>query len=196
MNHMFSFATLAATLAAVSATAACVDNSKDFETAPYALSVPMDTVLGIPVDGSFASISNSFEILEEGEAQFEGDLYDVMVVKIADDINVKIVFDGHSSDENSHVYYFEIHSPLVRDPKGLRVGSELRRVMASWPEGRFVAGFADGKYARYSTGNEIVFAFAPSALEESCYQSGAKCEPSPEIDVESIFVYPGLRASS
>lgn len=197
MRNIFSFAPVAAVLLAVSATAACADESEDFETSPYALSVPADTVLGIPVDGNFSSISNSFEVLEEGKELLEGDPYDFMIVTIADDLNVKIAFSDDTTDENSHVHYFEIHSALLRDPRGLTVGSALGRVMDAWPEGRFVAGFTDGKkYARYWTGHEIIFSFDPGDLEESCFQSDVKCEPSRDIDVESIFVYPGLEASS
>ncbi|RZJ19723.1 MAG: hypothetical protein EON91_00410 [Brevundimonas sp.] len=193
MKQMFS-ATLAVFFIAVSSITSCAQKSESVEPLYYVLTPGSDDVFGIPIDETFASISDSFEVVEAGEGLREGDPYNFLVVKVADELNVKIGFDGVLSNGRSHVYNFETRSSLVRDPYGLGVGSDLGRVMDAWPNGRVVSGLSDaGKYARYWTGTEIIFLLNPGHLEESCFiEYMPKCNIPRSITVEGIAVYPRL----
>lgn len=197
MKLVFS-ASLAVLLIAMSTAASCTGKPGSVDPQYYELALGSDNVFGIPMDGTFASILASFEVVEAGEELLEGDPYNFAVVKIADGLNVKVGFDGALSNGRSHIARFETSSPLVRDPYGLGVGSDLGRVMNAWPDGRFVSGLSDdGKYARYWTGTEIVFSFDTGDLEESCFiEYMPKCSIPRSIAVERIVIDPGLRDNS
>lgn len=197
MKKMFS-ATLAVFFTAMISTTSCAHKPESVEPLYYVLTPRSDNVFGIPIDGTFASISNSFEVVEAGEELLEGDPYNFLVVKVADGLNVKIGFDGVLSNGRSQVYNFETRSSLVRDPYGLGVGSNLGRVMDAWPNGGVVSGLSNaGKYARYWTGNEIIFLLDPGQLEESCFiEYMPKCSIPRSTTVEGIAVYPRLPDSS
>lgn len=183
-------AAVAAASLLVGAASTPIERGQHTPPSRYVLVTPIESVLGIPIHASFVSVIDRFNVVTRGKVLIEGDPYDFLVVRVADGVCVRIVFTRDSSDENSIAYSFEMDSNFIRDANGLGVGSTLGSIMDAWPNGQFVSGVLDDRFARYVTSQGIIFAFDPDDLPASCFdEQGTRCEPSDDIKVARIFVY-------
>lgn len=110
----------------------------------------------------------------------EGDEYDAFDVKLSDDISISCIFD-----EKDKIQEISTTSKFVRDERGISVGTPLANVKNKYPDGRFLYGDEDGRYASFLNGSKVMFSFDINQLDEKCYNDHAKdCL----IDNDRVFV--------
>jgi hypothetical protein len=116
----------------------------------------------------------------------EGDEYKVIDVAISSDLSVECIFDS------GIVEIFLITSELVRDEKGMGVGSSLSELRNAYPQGRLLIGDEDGRYASFVYGSRVVFELDQSAIGLQCFEPRqVGCDIDSNTEVVRLVVNSG-----
>ncbi|RNF86352.1 hypothetical protein EER27_02735 [Lysobacter psychrotolerans] len=151
----------------------------------YVIDSSVGSLKGIYVGMSESELSSLRYSESRGVANFEGEEF----------VTVNVALDGRVSldcvlNEDGSVYRFSTVSPLVRDEKGLGVGTALYELKAAYPEGKFLVGDEDGRFASFVNGSRVIFSLGKERIDELCFdEPTAKCEVDEKgVKVERVVV--------
>lgn len=139
---------------------------------------------GVPIDLTLARVKSLPFRVKIGEEMGEGDMYPVARIQAQGGIEIKASFGL-----NGKLYYLESSDPKAVGPKGIRAGSLLSDVKAAWPTKKLIYGLADGRFATFPTGTNVLYVFDPSELPSQAFDVGAAKIVVPNIKVKSIRMF-------
>ena len=141
---------------------------------------------GVPLDLTIHALEDSKIKFSPGWGTAEGTYYPKAIIHAPGGIELVAAF----SDEGD-LYMLETSSPGAIGPRQISVGSSLAEVKRAWPEGRFVWGSEDGRYATFDTGARVYYQFSPDALPSRAWDIPSKpVVIDPNIKVVTIRVAP------
>jgi len=111
----------------------------------------------------------------------EGDEY-----KIYDIVLAKSIILSCTMDYDNKIYRITSKSDGLYDDFSLGINSKLGELKKFYPSGKFIHGFADGRYANFITGTHLKFYFNPDDLDEVCYEEISNCPIDNTIRVKVI----------
>lgn len=113
----------------------------------------------------------------------EGDSYEVIDAMIGIGVSVECLIDS------GQIYSLTVTSQLVRDEKGMGVGSTLSELRGSYPSGRLLVGEEDGRFANFVNGSKVVFALQQEAIDPTCFEPmSTECAGGGEVAVMKVVV--------
>ena len=142
---------------------------------------------GVPIDLTLKGLKNLPFRMKMGEEMGEGDMYPIVWIQANDGVEVKASF-GLEGD----LYYLESSDPKAVGPKGIKAGSFLSDVKAAWPTKKLNYGLAEGRYATFSTGTNVMYVFDPYDLPPQAFDFSDTKIDVPNIKVKSIRMFANL----
>lgn len=115
----------------------------------------------------------------------EGDEYKVYLVTLPEGPVVENLLNLEEQ-----IYSITTSSILITDTFGNGAGSNLESLKTSYPNGRLIYGFADGRFLRFLTDSPLVFSMDKSVIAESCFETGASCEMPVDLKVVALEIGP------
>jgi hypothetical protein len=120
---------------------------------------------GVPLNLTISGLKRLPYRAKLGHAEDEGGEYTFATIRAEDGVEVRVDFaSGGRLDR------LETGSPKAVGPKGIRVGSKLSDLRTAWPAGEFAYGCADGFYANYITGTNVLFIIDPKEMPSKAFQ--------------------------
>ena len=149
----------------------------------YVVDSEAGSVAGIVVGMTEAQIRESGWPYETRFENLEGDEYKIYDIRLTGGALLKLTLDLENT-----LYRIESSSVEIRDEHGLGVGSTLSKLKDSYPDGRFIKGNAEGRYANFLTGTRLIFYFNPDDLIRTCFEEIGNCPVDESIMVETVAI--------
>ncbi len=161
----------------------CTELAKSVESDKFVIDSQGGSVAGIAVGMTETQIRESRWPYKVRTRNMEGDEYKVYDITLSDGVMLSCTLDL-----NNTLFRIESDSGDVRDEHGRGVGSILSELKDSYPEGRFIKGYAEGRYAHFVTGTRLIFYFNPDDLSGSCYEETDGCRVDESIMVRTVAI--------
>ena len=153
------------------------------ESGNYIIDSQAGSVAGITLGMTETEIRAAGWPYETRFENLEGDEYKIYDIRLAGGASLKLTLDLENT-----LYRIESSSVEVQDQFGLSAGSRLSELKRVYPNGKFIKGLAEGRYANFLTGTHLRFYFDHNDLDESCFDYKTDCTIDENIMAKSIAI--------